>query len=333
MKIAISIILILIYSNILIYISRKVKTSSVVLLIIGGLIFGISPIKEIILDPAIEYLTILGDIGLISLMFIAGLESSWRELYEERKDAVIIALFSFFIPFIFGFLVMTVMGFSIATALVVGVCMSITAEATKARVLLELGKLKTKLGATMMGAGLVDDLLGLFSFILITIVFRTFELRENLLVAGSIIAFFAGVFIQKEIGRRHFSTKIIEKIIESALIPFFFISIGINFDLRSLVFNPLILIVVVLVAFIGKFLGSLVSKPFVRLQWSQIALMGWAMNSRGALEIGLAIIALRVGLIEVDLYSSLIVMALITTLIFPFIINYKVRKYPKIMDV
>jgi Kef-type K+ transport system membrane component KefB len=61
--------------------------------------------------------------------------------------------------------------------------------------------------------------------------------------------------------------------------------------------------------------------------------MGWAMNSRGALEIGLAIIALRVGLIEVDLYSSLIVMALITTLIFPFIINYKVRKYPKIMDV
>jgi hypothetical protein len=56
------------------------------------------------------------------------------------------------------------------------------------------------------------------------------------------------------------------------------------------------------------------------------------MNSRGALELALALVAFRTGLIHVKLYSALIVMALVTTLVFPFVVTGMIRRDPSIMD-
>jgi Kef-type K+ transport system membrane component KefB len=55
------------------------------------------------------------------------------------------------------------------------------------------------------------------------------------------------------------------------------------------------------------------------------------MNSRGAVELALALLALQTGLIEIDVYSSLVVMALVTTLIFPVILRRGLEKDPDVM--
>jgi Kef-type K+ transport system membrane component KefB len=81
----------------------------------------------------------------------------------------------------------------------------------------------------------------------------------------------------------------------------------------------------------GKIMGSLSAKLFTRLSLKQLYLVGWGMNSRGAVELAIAFLALQAGLVSVNVYSSLIIMALATTIIFPFIFRRMVKKDPEIM--
>jgi Kef-type K+ transport system membrane component KefB len=56
------------------------------------------------------------------------------------------------------------------------------------------------------------------------------------------------------------------------------------------------------------------------------------MNSRGAVELVIAEVARQNGLIPIEIYSIIIAMALVTTFIFPFVLEKKLRDNPKIMD-
>ncbi|MBU0727433.1 cation:proton antiporter, partial [Patescibacteria group bacterium] len=116
------------------------------------------------------------------------------------------------------------------------------------------------------------------------------------------------------------------------VIPFFFVSMGLNFDPSALWVNPKILIIIISIAFLGKFIGTFLSKPFTKLNWKKLYIVGCAMNSRGAIELALALIAFRTNLIPIEIYSGLIMMTLITTIIFPFLIVPLIKKNPKIMN-
>jgi len=332
MNLIITIILALLISYFFSLLAKRIKIPYVVALILTGLFIGFPFIRKSIIDPNTQFIFNLGDIALICLMFLAGLESSWRTFYDEKKDAIFIAVFAATVPFLLGFLLFQILGFSLLTSLIAGICMSITAEATKARVLLELKKLKTRIGAAMMAAGIIDDILGLSFFILINYIFREFYFKENILIVVSIIAFFIGILVQKRLGRSHFKLKTFEQSLLWLIIPFFFISMGIHFDFNSLILNPFLVIMVIFVAMAGKLIGTLLTKPFLKLKWSQLHLIGWGMNSRGAVELALALIAFRINLIPAEVYSSLVIMALTTTLIFPFIIEFMIKKNPKIMN-
>ncbi|MBW2974989.1 cation:proton antiporter [Candidatus Woesearchaeota archaeon] len=331
MNIIITLILVLISANLLTSLGSKIKVPRVVSLILCGLLLDIPSIRSVLIAQNTAFLLSIGDIALICLMFMAGLESSWRIMYKERKDAVFIAVFAFLFPFLLGFAVFRMMGFSLLVSSIVGISMSITAEATKARVLLDLKKLRTKVGSAMMGAGIIDDILGLSLFILVTYLLKVAYLKEDILIAGAIISFFIGILVQKNIGRKHIVVHKLEKAFLCFIIPFFFVSVGLNFDINSLVLNQGILLLVLIIAVAGKLIGTFLTKPFTRFSWKQLHLIGWSMNSRGAVEMALALIAFRSSLIPVEIYSSLVIMALITTLIFPFIIIAMVKKDPKIM--
>ncbi len=332
MNIILTLLIILTVTSLFSLISKKIKIPQVVGLIIAGLILGYPFIKNIIVEPNSEIIASIGTIGLFSLMFLAGLESSWRTLVKEKKDAFYIAIFGTFTPFLIGFLVFYLIGFSITSSLVIGICMSITAEATKARVLLELKKLKTKIGSAIMGAGILDDILGLSMFFLVTYFFKQIYIKEDLIIGGAILCFFIGIFIQKNIGRDNPTLQKIEKILLWTIVPFLFVSIGLRFDMNSLLLNPGLLILIILIATSGKLIGAFLTKPFTNFKLKQLHLIGWAMNSRGAIEMALALIALQTGMITSDIYSSLVIMALVTTLTFPFIIKTIIKNNPKIMD-
>ncbi|MBU1090177.1 cation:proton antiporter [Patescibacteria group bacterium] len=332
MNLIITLIVVLLISRLFVLLAHKLKLAKVVGLLLAGLLFGYPPMRAWIIEPQSETIFNLGNVALLALMFIAGLESSWREICKEEKETLIIAIFAMLIPFLCGFAVLQMLGFSLMASLMGGVCMSITAEATKVEVLLEFKKLKTKVGATMMTAGIIDDLLGLAFFVAITYYLGGARIAENFLIVAAVVAFFAGIILQKAIGRKHPWLKNFERILDYFLIPFFFVAIGLHFDFGAILLNPLILIAVIGTALIGKLAGTLLAKPFASFDWKQLYLIGWAMNSRGAIEMAFALIALNTKLVSAELYSALIVMALFTTLLFPVMFVRILEKNPKIMN-
>ena len=116
------------------------------------------------------------------------------------------------------------------------------------------------------------------------------------------------------------------------VVPFFFANAGLNFDLGSLSSNVALLIGTVAIAFIGKIVGTLIIKPVSSLSLKQLYYVGWAMNSRGAAELAIALIALQFGLIPTEIFSVLAAMAMITTLTFPFVLARGIKKNPAMMD-
>ncbi|MBD3296529.1 MAG: hypothetical protein GF392_04105 [Candidatus Omnitrophica bacterium] len=141
---------ILVISWLALFVGGKLRIPSVVTLIVTGIIIGLPRVQRLLVPEGTGFLVPLGDAGLICLMFLAGLETSGRKLLEEKKDASLIAIAGLAVPFILGFTVFLALGYSPGAALIVGVCSGITAEATKARVLLELDKLKTRVGSALI---------------------------------------------------------------------------------------------------------------------------------------------------------------------------------------
>ncbi len=315
------------------WLAKKTNIPSVVALILAGLLLGSPFFKDLILYKYLNVVSTLGEIGFVVLMFLAGMEVSWQMLYKEKENSLFIAFFAALTPLMLGTAVFLLFGFSLLTSITIGITMSITAEATKARVLLDLKKLKTKLGSLMMGAGIIDDIFGIFLFALITLIFtRTFLTNESLLIVIAIIAFFMGIATHKYIGRETPKIKKIEKFLLVFIVPFFFLAMGMKFDFQSLILTPYLLTIIILLAIIGKILGVMLTYPMTKLRFKQLYLIGWGMNSRGAVELAIAFVAFNAGFLTESIYSSIIVMALITTLIFPFIITRMIKKEPKIMN-
>ena len=108
--------MILLVSYLLVYLGKKIKIPEVVILIFVGILFNLSFLREIFISENMDFLIILGNIGLFALMFLAGLEISWRQLYKEKTDATFIAFFASIFPFLLGTIAFVVMGFSFLTS-------------------------------------------------------------------------------------------------------------------------------------------------------------------------------------------------------------------------
>jgi len=266
-------------------------------------------------------------------MFLAGFKVSWKLMKKEGRDALILAFFAAIIPFLLGTFVAITFGLDLHQALIVGVCMSITAEGTNARVLLDLKKLKSKLGSLIMDLGIIDDSLGLIIFTLIAYSFtHSFPKKELLNTGLVILAFFIGIIARKIAKKETHNIMILEDVLLYTIVPFLFIAIGLHFSFSSLLLNPILVIVIILAATIGKICGALVTKPFLNYSWKQLYLLGWGINSRGAIELAIAFIAFKANLLPLNVYSAIIVMTLITTLTFPFILTRMIKKEPNIMN-
>lgn len=323
-------LIILLVSYGLTKLADKLKVPTVIALIGCGLLFDIPFLNTTFIGDNLHTLFTLGDVSLLFFMFLAGLESSGKNLYEERKEAFLIASFASFLPFATGLIVFRLLGFPLLISALVGICICVSAEATIAGVLIEKNQLKSKIGSVMIGAGIIDDIIGLVLFIIATYFLRSGYLKDDILMAAVILSFFLGLLFQKFMGDHHLIPKI-EKVLFLSVIPFFFVAVGLRFQFSSLILHPWVLLLVLVIAFFGKLIGSLLTKPFTSFSWKQLYLIGWAMNSRGAVEMALALIAFKTAILPVELFSSLILVALITTIIFPFVVTRMMDKNPGIM--
>lgn len=373
---------------------RRAGFPSVVGQILAGMILGI-PLFESLLfsnQSAMTVVDFLSILGIVFLLFLAGLEIRFEKVKETSRDSILVSLGSAAVPFLLGFVFLRALGYNFLMSLVFGGALMMTAEGTKVKVLMDLNSLDTKLGAIMLAAGAIDDIfevlflsfivvLGhggsftelamiplqlvvflavafiffkaiskvlcylernsgdeteLFSMIIIFVLVLA-ALSETLRVGYLIGAIIGGFLLQismRNIHTRHKEdmVKVTKMITLAFVVPFFFVSVGLKFNIETLFVNVPLLIGTIIIAFIGPILGTIMLKPISSLSFKQLYYVGWAMNSRGAAELVIALLALQFQLITLEIFSALVIMALITTFTFPFVLARAIRENPGLMD-
>lgn len=146
-------------------VARKCKAPQVVGQIIAGLLVGPCVLGWI---NHTEFITQLAEIGVIILMFEVGLESDLKELIKTGPIAFLIACAGVFAPLVLGaFLYMGFYGVApwgsdnFYKAVFIGTIMTATSVSITVASLQELGKIKSKVGTTIVSAAIIDDVIGI----------------------------------------------------------------------------------------------------------------------------------------------------------------------------
>lgn len=188
--------IILLSTKVLGLFSRKVHMPAVVGALLAGIILGPSGFHLISLTgEAGSYLEMTAEIGVIFLMFAAGLETDLSELKTNMVPSLITAVIGVIVPLIGGFLAyslyfkMEISDYQeFLKSIFVGVVLTATSVSITVETLRELGKLKGKVGTTILGAAVIDDILGI---IVLTIVTSLKDTAVNpVWVLGKIVLYF-----------------------------------------------------------------------------------------------------------------------------------------------
>lgn len=126
--------------------------------LIAGAVLGPSVLGWV---PLSQGVLLVAEIGVVLLLFEVGLETDLMELLRVGGPAVAVALAGMILPFAAGYLVTSRLGYPSMTAVFVGAALTATSIGITARVLSELRILDTREGQIILGAAVVDDVLGL----------------------------------------------------------------------------------------------------------------------------------------------------------------------------
>lgn len=190
--------IIVIFAKIFGIISRKCKAPQVVGEIIAGLLIGPSILGIV---QQTDFLTQMAEIGVVLLMFSAGLETNLKDLMKTGPIAFLIACAGVFVPLACGTLLY--MAFYGAApwgsenfykAVFVGVIMTATSVSITVQSLKELGRLKGKVGTTILSAAIIDDVIGI---IVLTFVigFKNPDSNPTGVVISTLLFFLAAVIV------------------------------------------------------------------------------------------------------------------------------------------
>lgn len=175
-----------------------------------------------------------------------------------------------------------------------------------------------------------------FSMLLIAgLAYATFAERMELhFIIG---AFLAGMFFHP----KSVDAKIYERVEQQMsgitrgfLAPIFFVSVGLHLDFSAIATTPFFVATLIIIAFLSKLIGAGIPAYLVGLSRQKSLMVGVGMSGRGAVELIVAGVALEAGLflqpsppppIVQSLYSSIVIMALVTTIVAPVILHWLIR--------
>ena len=167
-----SLALILLSTKLCGLVTKRIRLPQVVGALAAGLLLG--PACLGILKKT-EFITEVSELGVIVLMFSAGLETDIKELKKTGKASFIIALCGVIVPLLGGFGVASIFNTKndldtslFLQNLFIGVILTATSVSITVETLKELGKLSTKSGNAILGAALIDDILGIIALTIIT---------------------------------------------------------------------------------------------------------------------------------------------------------------------
>src|SRR3954454_6851734 len=165
--------------------------------LIGGAVVGVSGLGLVDAhDPTIH---LLAQLGVIFLLFLIGLETDLKRLISVGGSATAVACVGVALPFFAGYLVGDMLGYRTIVSVFLGAALTATSVGITARVLSDLGHLRDAESQVILGAAVVDDIIGL---VLLTIVGSLAEgERLTFLDVGKIVVVaFGFVFLAIIIG-------------------------------------------------------------------------------------------------------------------------------------
>jgi Kef-type K+ transport system membrane component KefB len=140
-------------------------------------IYHISPVAlNNIFESQSEVISVLAELGVIILLFEIGLECDLRQLKEVGVQAVVVACVGVAAPFAAGTIgLMTIFHVAAIPAIFAGAALTATSIGITSKVLAELGQLKSKEGQIIVGAAVIDDVLGIIVLAVVASLAKTGE--------------------------------------------------------------------------------------------------------------------------------------------------------------
>ncbi|QDI89224.1 cation:proton antiporter [Candidatus Nitrosopumilus sp. SW] len=387
-----NVLILLVSAVILGEVFKRLKLPAMVGHLLAGVIVGPTLLNLVHTD---ESFLVFIDLAVFFLMFLAGLELHPEEIKKAGKKAMILSLLAFSIPFLGTFGIMHVLDQPLVTSLFVSLTLAITAVPVSAVVLMEFGLLKSKLGTTVMTAGIINDIL---SLVILAIILQMsvepttsdVDVMEVLISTGKIVAFIGGIFLvdfllskfsrhipttfipifsklktresgfaillivtftisviaelsglhfiigtffagliiyRKLIGKEHFETinDVYGKITFGFFSPVFFAFIGAELHAQSLSDVLPLFLLLLGIAIAGKIGGGFLGAKLAGFSTSKSKTIGYLMNSRGMVELVIAVIGLEAGIIDHTLFSVIVAIGFITTVLAPIMSRFSLK--------
>jgi len=335
-----------------------------------------------------DEIKVLGEMGAIVILFMAGLEMTPREFLKGGKASFTVGTLGVVVPFFAGLAVFGLFGFDALQSMLIATALTATSIAISIQVLSEFGKIKTPEARLIIGAAVVDDILAIavlsvvvsitgsdggvdnidpievITTILKVLAFFAIMLVVAVVVIPKIItprlwkakgsvegiataSFFGAAALAGSIGLSPIvgafavgmalsTTKVFEKIenyigkIGLIFAPLFFAIIGAQVDLRAVDLNVLMLSgVVIVIAIVTKLFGCGLPAMLFLKNKQQGMRVGIGMISRGEVGLIVAGVGVSTGILTSDVYSTIVIMVAVTTIITPIWLKMEYRKEQK----
>lgn len=356
--------------------------------IIAGIIIGNTFLFDFLqLATNIEVLSVLAELGIIFLLFAIGLETPFSELRKVGGTAILVAVLGVIFPFIFGYILIAYSGFPQVEALFIGAAMTATSVGITARVIKDMNLMNSIESKVIIGAAVIDDILGLVVLAVISGIASggALDIVDTVIVAALAVLFVVAVVFVGEgllprirkrtpefktlpqpVGlRRKISPLAVALIvclglsalasyvglaaivgaflagmvfaefkdlfpvgeqfeaINEFLVPFFFLYIGISVDLSTFGGVAILTLLITFIAIATKFIGC--GLGAYRLGAKSAAIVGVGMAPRGEVGLIIASVGLTMGSISSDMFSVVVFMSLLTTLVAPPLLTHAFR--------
>lgn len=141
------------------FLARQIGQPPVLGELLAGVVLGAS--VSGLIDPRNEVLHVLAEIGIALLLFTIGLETDLGKLLRVGGASSVVAVVGVILPFALGYAVCRGLGLSNEKAIVAGAALTATSVGITARVLSDLGQLQQPEGQVILGAAVLDDIIGL----------------------------------------------------------------------------------------------------------------------------------------------------------------------------
>jgi Kef-type K+ transport system membrane component KefB len=336
------------------------------------------------IDHISEPLWAIAQVGSIVLLFMAGLEADLRQFLRYARPATLVALGGVVLPFAFGDVLTVVFGYAEGLgdvrALFIGAVMTATSIGITVRVMSDLRRLGTPEGVTVLGAAVLDDVVGILILTVVVglaesgdisagsiglVAFKTIgfwlaltgigilasrhisRFLQSLQVSGAAVALslalallaaglaesfgLAMIIGAFSIGLALSDTDLAHKLekplmaVYAALVPIFFVVMGMLVDVRALGGVLGFGIVLTVLAIIGKVAGSGLPALLTGFNRRGSWRIGVGMLPRGEVALIMAGIGVSSGIIDSNLYGVAILMTIVTTALAPPILAISFR--------